>query len=238
MFIADGCTSVDLVDRFYSKRSSSQHAGIYKELIARVPSLAVRVGAADTSDESTFPGLVRRYGASASAEEFFLASASHDAIVSRAVMEHVYDPRLAIRRMARALRPGGVMLHKVDLRDHGMFSPNFHELKFLEVPDWAYPRMTHNAGRPNRVLVHEYRAALAQTDLAFEILVTRLAGAGEVEPHVRYEKIDERMRGQAVSYVRGVRSRFAASFADVSDDDLAVAGIFIVARRRSASSGT
>jgi len=236
MFLADGCREVDLVDRFYSKRSSRQHGEIYRALFARHAGLAARMSGSDADDESTFEGVRRRYGASASAEEFFVRSTGYDFIVSRAVMEHVYDPRLAIKNMAAALKPGGMLLHKVDLRDHGMFTPNFHELKFLEVPDWVYPRMTRNAGRPNRVLAHEYRAVLRETLPDHEVLVTRLAGAGDIDPHLPYGAIDAALRDRSLAYVRSVRQRFAASFRTVSDEDLSIAGIFIVARKPAASS--
>lgn len=230
-FLADGCESVDLVDRFYSKRNSSDQAEIYRALAARFPSLASRI--IDPTDETTFLGLRRRYGHDASAEEFFRSSGQYDFIVSRAVLEHVFDPVLAIRRMASALRPGGMLLHKVDLRDHGMFSTHFHELKFLEVPDWIYPHMTRRAGRPNRALIHIYREVLRDALPDNEILVTRLAGVGDIIPHVTYDRIPGASRDRATAYVRSVRSRFASSLRAASDDDLAVAGVFIVARARS-----
>lgn len=53
-----------------------------------------------------------------------------------------------------------------------MFSEFFHELKYLEVPDWLYPRMTRHAGRRNRVLVHEYRAVLDEVLPGYKMLVT------------------------------------------------------------------
>jgi SAM-dependent methyltransferase len=231
MFLSDGCTGVDLVDRFYSKRDEQQNADVYRALIARHPSLTARFGAADACDEGSFDGLRRRYGDTASAEEFFSAPATYDVIASRAVMEHVYDPILAIRRMADALRGNGLLLHKVDLRDHGMFTPFFHELKFLEVPDALYAAMTRSAGRPNRVLVHRYRQVLRDVLPNHEILVTRLAGAGDIEPHVPYDRIEPSLRRKSVAYVNSVRARFARSLRDVSDEDLSVAGIFIVARK-------
>ncbi len=162
LFLADGCSDVDLVDRFYSRRSLAKNADVYRALIARHPELVVRMQFSDDRalDDESFRGMHRRYGSMAAAERFFLQSKGYDFIVSRAVMEHVYDPRSALRTMAAALTPGGMLLHKVDLRDHAMFSSVFHELKFLEVPDWLYPSLTKHVGRPNRVLVHEYRNVL------------------------------------------------------------------------------
>lgn len=230
LFLADSCDSVDLVDRFYSLRNANRNEEIYRNLIAKHPRLA-ELHVAAGYDDTAFKGLARRYGESASAEEYFTENRGYRFIVSRAVMEHVYDPVLAMRRMAAALEPGGMLLHKVDLRDHALFSAHAHELKFLEFPDWFYRRMTHNSGRPNRVLIHAYRSVLRETLPDHEILVTRLVGFGDIEPHQRYEDIDPKSRETSLNYVRSVRHRFAASFDDVSSEDLSVAGIFIVARK-------
>jgi SAM-dependent methyltransferase len=231
LFLADGCASVDLVDRFFSRRSADQNASLYRALMARNADVAARLEGADVRDEGSFAGLRRRFGDDASAEAFFSQSTGYDLIVSRSVMEHVYDPIIALRRMAAALTPGGMLLHKVDLRDHGMFTPAFHELKFLEVPDWLYPSMTRNAGRPNRLRVDEYRRALRETLPDHDLLVTYLAGVGDIEPHVRYDQISAATRERSVAYVRRSRRHIAASLQSVSDEDLSVGGVFIVARK-------
>ena len=233
MFLADGCEAVELVDRFYSRRDSERNANIYRALIASNAQLSVRYRSVDGADEASFWELRRHYGNSASAERFFEHSKGYDFIVSRAVLEHVIDPKLALRRMAEALNPGGILLHKVDLRDHETFSRWFHELKFLEVPDWLYPWMTRNAGGPNRVLVQEYRLVLRDVLPDHEILVTRLAGAGDVDPHLPYEQISDSLKAKSLTFVRSVRHRFAKSLRSISDEDLSIAGIFIVARKPS-----
>lgn len=233
LFLRDGCDSVDLVDRFYSKRNSPQQAAIYRMLTAGNPSSGSKSpGDADLYDDDSFAGVKRFYGEKASAELFFETHKDYDFIVSRAVLEHVYNPALALMRMASALTPEGMMLHKVDLGDHGMFSPQFHELKYYEVPDWLYKRMTKSAGYPNRVLINQYNYIMKQTGLDFTFLVTRLAGAGEIRPHVPYEDIQDSYRKEASRYVRSVRKRFAASFSNLSDEELSITGFFVVARKK------
>ena len=232
MCLADGCASVDLVDRFYSKRDDRQHAAIYQALIERYAERFAKLGDFDVNDETTFRGLKRYYGESAAAETFFAEPDRYSFIVSRAVLEHVYDPRRAILRMVSALKRDGVLLHKVDFRDHSMFSDNMHELKFFEVSDFLYSRMTRDTGRPNRVLVNTYRQVLTEVIPDHEILVTRLAGVGDIEPHLQYDRIDGVRRKKAVDYVRSVRSKFCKSLRAISDEDLSVAGIFLVAWKR------
>ncbi len=231
MCLADGCESVDLVDRFYSKRDTQQHAAIYRALIERDPERFAALGGFDVNDEATIPGLERFYGESAAAERFFTEPERYSFIVSRAVLEHVYDPRLAIERMVAALKRGGMALHKVDFRDHSMFSDSMHELKFFEVPDFLYSRMTRDKGRPNRVLVDTYRQVLMEVIPDHVILVTRLAGVGDIDPHLPYDQIDSVRRKRSIDYVRSVRSKFCKSLRAISDEDLSVAGVFLVATK-------
>ena len=233
LFLADGCESVDLVDRFYSKRDFQQQALIYQTLLERHPECKAKLGDFDINDEATFKGLQRYYGESASAEQFFSKSNYYDFIVSRAVLEHIYDPRLAMERMVAGLKNGGILLHKVDLRNHGMFS-DLHELSFFEVPDWLYPWITKGSGRPNRVLIHTYREILSNTIPDHKILITYLVGVGDIVPHLPYAEIDSALRQKSLDYVKSVRANFAKSLRSVSDEDLSVAGIFIVAHKNNA----
>lgn len=231
LFLADGSSSIDLIDRFYSERDSRAHAQIYRTLWDQHPSIAPFVEHADLNRENSFSGIQRQYGPEASAERFFCNHKGYDFIVSRAVLEHVYDPLIALTRMTDALNPRGMLLHKVDLRDHGLFSLRFHELKFLEIPDWLYPLMTRGSGRPNRILLHRYKQCMARLPLETKFLVTRLAGVGAIDPHLIYADIPADLRQRAIDYVQSVRHRFGDSLQDVSDEDVSVAGVFLVARK-------
>ena len=230
MFLADGCTKVDLVDRFYSKRDPAIHASIYQALFDQYDARK-EVGAYYYGEDLNIDSLNIRHGPAASAEEYFDTQESYDFIVSRAVMEHVYDPVLALNRMAGALKRGGYMLHIVDLRDHGMFSENFHELKFLEVPDRLYSRMTSWSGLPNRVLITEYRSALEKLPLTYKLLVTCLAGVGMLSPYLEYKDIPADLKKQSLDYVRSVKGKFTKSIKQLPEEDLCVAGIYIVAQK-------
>lgn len=231
LFLADGCDSIDLVDRFYSRRDSIKQGLIYKTLIAQNSKLALKLGRFDVEDEDSFLGLKRYYGECAAAERFFQTTNYYRFIVSRAVLEHVYEPLLAIERMINALESGGMLLHKVDLRDHGMFSTHLHELSFLEVPDLLYRWMTIDSGRPNRVLIDSYREILTRLVPNHKILITNLAGIGDIEPHLPYAEIDIQVREESLRYVRSVRDRFSARLRLIPVEDLSVSGIFIVARK-------
>jgi SAM-dependent methyltransferase len=56
------------------------------------------------------------------AEEITLAENSVDLIFSFSVLEHVEKPREVVRNMFRMLKPGGLAVHGIDLRDHRNFN--------------------------------------------------------------------------------------------------------------------
>jgi len=231
MFLADGCDQVDLLDRFYWRWDNREQSRIYQKLLQLRPELRMRCRSASTFEESTFDGIHRYYGKEAAAENFFLNHGPYDFIFSRATLEHVIDPCAALISMDKALASGGMLLHEVDLRDHGMFSSEFHELKFLEVPEWCYSLMTRASGRPNRVLVDKYREVLQMGNLQFSTLVTRLAGVGDITPHRPYEEIQVELRQKSLAYIRSVRPRLASRFRSISDEVLSVAGFFLIAKK-------
>jgi SAM-dependent methyltransferase len=232
---AGGCDQVDLVDRFRSRRSPDQQQRIYRELAARH---GIQHIGPDDYDDEHLPGISWNLGFSA--EAYFARraderGAAYDLIVSRATLEHLYDPLGALRSMTLCLQPGGRMVHKIDFRDHGMFTPAHPELTFLRFPAPLYQRMTRRSGRPNRVLLHRYRRLAEELqstgELDVTILVTSLVGAGEIVPHVPFTALPPDLLRQAVARVDAERDSFAPEFAHVASADLAVSGIFWVAAR-------
>jgi len=231
---AAGCEAVDLVDRFRSRRDAEQQRRIYLTLAARhgLPNAALR--------DEDLPGITWRFGSSA--EAYFARRARqapggcYDLIVSRATLEHLYDPLGAIKSMTACLKPGGRMLHKIDFRDHGMFTPAQPELTYLRYPAWLHRQMTQRSGRPNRVLLHQYRELAEQLssagELTTQILVTSLVGEKEIVPHIPYTGLfpDPALQ-RAVARVEAGRARMAREFAQVSSQELAVTGIFWVSLR-------
>lgn len=231
LLLEGGGQSVDLVDRFYAHRNPVQQATIYHGLVQHHPGVARILDGASLMDETSFPGIHRYYGDAASAENYFKEGQGYDVILSRAVLEHVRDPLLALRRMTDALAPGGLLLHKVDLRDHDMFSGHHGELRWLEIPEGIYRRMSQSSGRPNRVLSHRYRSVLETLPLKAEMLITRLAGVGDIDPHVRYEAIPRDLRERALEFVASRRRHLASEFKTTPLEDLSVAGFFLVGRK-------
>lgn len=227
LLLERGCTRIDLVDRFAFAHDQARLNAMYRRMIDASPALSSRIGT--PSDLS--PHVEAYVGEQAAAEVFFDSHRGYDAITSCAVLEHLYDPLQALESMTEALNPGGVLLHQVDLRDHGMFTAGgHHELTFLTLPGWLYPHLTRRRGRPNRILLPRYREALSRLPLETELKVTHLVGVGEIDPSP-YQQIPAPVRERAEAEVERIRPRLAREFANLPASDLAVAGFFLRGRK-------
>lgn len=230
----NGARKVDLVDRFYSKRDAVQQQKIYEKLSEKHDLSPFRKG--ESWDEEKILGVEWKTGAPA--EQFFDPAQlgyHYDFIVSRSVMEHLYDPIGALELMIRSLKPGGKLVKKIDLRDHEMFTPEYGELTFLTISKFVYRRMTRFSGRPNRVLLNQYRNLLDRLksagEINYSIKVTRLVGVGEIVPHMDAGEIDPKDLECARKIVESHRPQLAEEFSELNSFDLAVAGFFLVVEK-------
>ena len=219
-----GAREVHTVDRYRPLRDDARQARIHRALAER-HGLGGRLDGGAEGKE--IRGLAAHEGVPA--ERFFRSSGLRfDCIVSRAVLEHLYDPLAALDDMAAALAPGGTMIHWIDFRDHGMFAGH-HPLTFLTVPDAPYRAMTRDSGRPNRLLLPAWRDWLERSPLEGSLRITHLAGVdGELDP-ATWDDIDPGARCTALGMVRAIRPRLAPRLAAFTDQDLAVSGCVLVA---------
>ena len=144
-------------------------------------------------------------------DRFPLASLTNeiDLVISRAVLEHVNDLPATFRDMYAALKPGGIALHLVDLKSHGLHRDN--PLDFLSWPAWLWSLMYSAKGVPNRLRINTYREVVAQSGLEVISLV----------PTVHALLTD----------IRTVRPSLARPFLDLPDEDLSWLGFWRVCRK-------
>jgi SAM-dependent methyltransferase len=226
LFLAHGARSVTAIDKFEPERDLARQNAIYRALgnrhdLARL--FNGEVSEAAIRNLTYLPGMP--------AERYFVAGApAADAVVSRAVLEHLDDPLVALDAMWASLRPGGLLLHRIDLRDHGMFA-GAHPLAFLTIGSALYRAMTAETGWPNRLLLPAYRTFLNQRGWPGRTGITRLVGVPGEFPAVSWEQLPAEARQQALAQVRAIRPRLAAPFRMMADEDLAVAGFVLVAEK-------
>jgi len=211
LMVAHGADQVMCVDRFPLVRMSPKNVQIVRIMLERLPPfLRGRAEACFKNASHPEQGfeprfvdyLVRPSGLSGLVNEV-------DMVISRAVLEHVNDLPATFRDMYAALKPGGIAIHQVDLKSHGLHRRN--PLDFLSWPTWLWSLMYSEKGVPNRLRIDAYREAIAQSGL--ELLA--------MKPTLLASPDD----------VRSIRPDLAEPFKKLSDEDLSCLGFWLVCRK-------
>jgi len=102
----------------------------------------------------------------------------------------------------------------------------------LTVPEWAYRRMVEGSGQPNRRRVNYYRDVARRLGFSCQIYVTYVLGVErEFIPAKTQLQLGMDYPDSSVEMIRAIRPRFSVQFRELSDTDLLVQGIFLVARK-------
>jgi len=234
-FIAAGADQVVCIDKFYSKQDASQQHSIYTALREQLSEDERRRfdEAVDLTDGTKLNEnkLKALYGAGIEDAGQMFEPGYFDIIVSRGALQSVYEIDSAFTVMDRLLRPGGQMWHKVDLSDLGMFS-GMNPLTFLTVPESIYRLMIKDTGKANRRLINYYRDKMDQLGYDAKYFVTAIFGRKELVPHKEEIVPGVDYSEQTVSLIKQIRPQLDTRFRDMSDEDLAVAGLFLIARKK------
>jgi SAM-dependent methyltransferase len=211
LMVAHGASQVVCVDRFPMVRMSPKNIQIVKLIVERLRGVRRDLSEAcfrqpghpeSGFDPKYIDYLVQPSGLSGLENEI-------DLVISRAVLEHVNDLPASFRDMYEALKPGGIAIHLVDLKSHGLHRDN--QLDFLTWPTWLWSMMYSAKGVPNRLRVNAYRDAVTQS--GFELI--------EMKPTVI----------ASMEHVRAVRPELADPFKKLSDEDLSWLGFWLVCRK-------
>jgi hypothetical protein len=161
-----------------------------------------------------------------------------DLVVSRAVLEEIYDPAPELAAADTLLAPGGRVLHKVDLTDYGMFSDaGMHPLTFLTIPERLYRRMASDSGLPNRKRMGYYKDQVDALGYASRTLVTGLLGQGRLARYKDPGELSDDERRTALALVDLIRPKLRGEYRHMSGDELMVTGIFLVGRKPGRAAG-
>ncbi len=139
------------------------------------------------------------YRAPIDARQTPLLPGSVDCYCSTNVVEHIPPAHLRgiFIEARRLLKPGGVVCHYVDLRDHFYTTdPSITMVNFLQFTDNEWHRLAGNRFMyHNRLRAHEYLRLFH--DVGFQpILLEQETDAASLQALKRGMKLDERFRGQ------------------------------------------
>jgi hypothetical protein len=237
-FLAAGAEQVVCLDKFYSKRDQGQQLGIYKALRERTqPESRERFDSAIKLDEEFILNpdkLPYVHGVGIEEAGGAFERGSFDFIISRAVIQDVYEIDAAFSAMDGLLADGGYMLHKIDFSDQGMFSSRgMNPLTFLTIPESVYRLMAVDSGKPNRRLSNYYRRKVDELDYDSKHFVARIYGRGDLVPHKEKIELNRDYTQATISMIEMIRPKLSAGFRDLTDEELAVSGGFLIARKGS-----
>lgn len=235
-FLASGAEQVVCLDKFSSQRDVEHELKIYRSLRETLSSeervrfdeiVSLGDGIHFNSERLRCINGIQLETAIESLAEL---SKPFDLIVSRAVLEEIYNSDSLFAATDKVLAPGGYMLHKIDLSDYGIFSGGgMHPLTFLTISNSVYRLMATDSGIPNRKLITYYRNKMKSLGYDAKIFITSIIGSGTLaEPR---DDVDVDYPKAAVAMVEDIRSRLAADFRKLPDSELIVDGIFLVARK-------
>ncbi|MEP6914016.1 MAG: class I SAM-dependent methyltransferase [Acidobacteriota bacterium] len=92
------------------------------------------------------------------------ADAPFDLIISNAVLEHLRDINVAMRRFKALLTPDGAMAHSFGFMNHTLFERS-HSQKYLTFSPFAWKVMNSNGSPPNRCSLSHFRRATTAAGL-------------------------------------------------------------------------
>lgn len=236
LFLANGAQSAVCMDRFVPYQETDAHLNHYR---------ALRESLTD-EQRHRFDGVIRLdsriqlrrdrlefiYGKGIEDTSTMFPARSFDFIISNAVLEEVYQIDKAFDFMDRLLAPGGYSMHKIDLRDYGMFTKHgFHPLEFLTLPDEIYRYMSESAGQPNRRLVNYYRDKGRAPGYDTKIFIAAILGHPEMpEYKLRLERGADYTDAD-LSTVEKIRPRLLERYRKLSSEDLLTGTILFIARK-------
>ena len=238
LFLAKGVNHVVAVDRFYTPRNSEQERAVYSLIRDELTDVEKRRfdDAVSLEEKPIFntDKLTYLYDLPIENAADRLACGSFDFIISMAVLEHVYNLRLAFDAMDKLLAENGRMLHGVDLSDHEIFSKyGYNPLTLLTVPDWLYHLMSSYTGDPNREDVGRYRDMLRSLGYETRVLTAKVVGANtEIVPHVEGIKNCVHYADEQLAIVSSIRPKLLERYRNLSDEDLLQCAIFIDASKK------
>lgn len=221
-----GADSVTFFERFQRQGDPARERRIGEILYQRE---TARHNAAGQSLEGIIGGFRLIQGVAAEAH---LAKdpADYDLIVSNSVLQHASEPLRLLQLCYDRLKPGGRMLHVIDLRNLGLLQ-QWGELAWLETPPALHRLMVRHTGRPNRVRFRDYREWAESIGGDFSVRIRHLVGSSEALGDIPMEDVPEGKWAAARALVEAARPRFTPTLRGHSASDLAVATFLLLVEK-------
>jgi SAM-dependent methyltransferase len=170
---AYGAASVECVDRFPIATMTEKSVRIYQAILDALDRERARQAFNTPGDPRSGFSPAIRYRVTPDGVSG--TQGAYDLVISRSVHALVNRLDRTFADIARALAPGGVSIHKVDLSSHGL--DRYKRLDFLSWPDPIYRLMYSRKGRPNRWRVDRYQELARGAGLT----IRKLSPTGKID---------------------------------------------------------
>ena len=210
MMVGLGAKQVVCVDRFFAYRDPNKERALMAALVDAAPTVAKERMNRCLDSDYRIVGDVIRYMPGVPIEMAVekLGEIRFDYIISRAVLQHVYDIDETYACCRGLIRGGGRMIHKVDLSN--LSSIELHPLQFLTYTERLWWLMSSNIGRVNRCRWPQHKATLERNRFTVEKFApTKIL---------------------SLSQVQSVRPKLRSPFWEMTDEELSILGFFVVCR--------
>ena len=221
-FLQFGAQEVTCVDKFYCERDEEFEQSLYMAIESKYSSSFLRDG--------KLPHDKIAYNYGRGIEELDKKD-YYDFICSISVLEHIYDIDRAIDSMDKMLVVGGVMAHRIDLRDHAMFEYH-HPLTFLTIHESLYKSFSYCSNNPNRRRINYYQNKMkTMGNYEYQIFVTAVNNKNlhtfkeKVILGVDYDICD-------VELIDNIRDNLSQDFKTLTDEELLITDIFLYATKQ------
>lgn len=154
-----------------------------------------------------------RYHAPANAAKTNLANESVDVVYSSTVLEHIPEPEIdrLFNESLRILRPGGHMVHLIDMNDHFTYNDqSISSINFLQFSEQSFKKYNSKFLYQNRLRASKWRQII--TDRGFEIVYW--------QPNTNQEVLKRLSSFQ-----------LSEEFARMETNDLCTTSVYVVAKR-------
>jgi len=221
LYCARGARSVTFFERFQSALDPERERTV-AELLAAGEGVSTENGSHSPENVEALLASFRVVAGVPAEKRLREDRTEYDLILSNSVMQHVTDPLPLLQLCYERLRPGGRMVHVIDLRPLGVLQ-SFGELAWLETSPGLHRRMVRHTGRPNRVRFDEYRRWAERSGGECRMLIRNVVGHAEALGDIEAGQVPAGIWEQSRARIEAARPRFAPALRGVSADDLAVA---------------
>ncbi len=174
-FLFKGAEEVICFDKFYANRDKKLLKEVYQEIVSGQNKYRFET----LFDKELLPINPIKYYYGKGIEKIKLKkntdfySKKFDLIISNQVLQEIYNPKPAFKKMIKLLSVGGKMIHHIDFEPYNYFRANSpKEYDFLTYQEFLYKWMVNKRGMTNRKRISEYIEFLDKIDgIKYEFIV-------------------------------------------------------------------